>query len=62
MKSILLVALFTGIIMVVVNEFAATQPKVIEYRYLPRDLDDYIRTAPLASTVYSAMFDERDVI
>ena len=62
MRLFLLLAFFTGVIFVLVNEFATTRPKEIEYRYLPRDLDDYIRTAPLATNVFGAMFDERDVI
>lgn len=63
MVLVLLVTLaFIGIIMIVANEVAYQHPTKIVYRYLPRDLDDYIRTSPTPSTVYGAMFSEKDVI
>lgn len=65
MKTGLLVLLFVGLILMTAN--AATQKAKAEekvvYKYLPRDLDTYIRedlTEP--SLVYKAMFTEEDVI
>ena len=62
MRTWIIVALFAGVILVMVNEYASTVPERVEYRYLPRDLDDYIRTAPVPTTVFGAMFTEYDAI
>lgn len=34
---------FTGVILVVLNDLIKPRPPVIEYRYLPRELDTYLR-------------------
>lgn len=64
LASLLACVAIAGVVLIVANEYAATSggAKQVEYRYLPRDLDEYLRTAPQASTVFGAMFDERDVI
>ncbi len=62
MKLFVLFLFFTGIILVLTNELTYDKPTRIEYRYLPRDLDDYIRTAPLPTNLYGAMFTEKDII
>ncbi len=54
----LLLVFVAGVIMVVVNELVKDKcgvPKVI-YRYLPRDLDTYIRQEPLATVAFSDLF------
>lgn len=58
----LLLLLFAGIILVMANELVAarTQPKV-EYRYLPRDLDTYLREEPRASVTFKGLWDEDDM-
>ena len=60
--KLVIVLVFVGIIMVMANEQTQTRPDKVVYRYLPRDLDDYIRTAPLASDMYSTMFSDKDVV
>jgi hypothetical protein len=61
MKLFLLVALFSGIILILTNELASSRPERVEYRYIPRDLDELLRTAPLASDVYSPLFKDENV-
>ncbi len=48
--------------MVMGNELAAarTRPRIV-YRYLPRDLDTYLREQPYASTTFKSMFEEDDL-
>lgn len=54
---------FTGIILVVVNQLikANARPVPVQYTYLPRDLDTYLREQPLASAEFLPMFREEDV-
>lgn len=58
----IVVALFAGLILILTNELAYGKPERIEYRYLPRDLDTYIREAPAPSTVFGSMFTDQDVV
>lgn len=64
MKAFLLVLLFSGIILIVVNETvkANAQPPRVEYRYLPRDLDTYLREQPLASAHFERMFRDEETL
>lgn len=57
-----LVLLLGGILLVLSNRYYTDIPSKIEYRYLPRDLDTYIRDTPGPATVFGAMFTEQDVI
>lgn len=57
-----LVVLLLGAVLVLINKHFADVPCKIEYRYLPRDLDTYIRDTPGPATVFGAMFTEQDVI
>lgn len=54
---------FTGIILVIVNQLVKTrdQPPRVEYRYLPRDLDTFLREQPLASVHFRDMFRNEDL-
>lgn len=65
MSAVLIVLLFTGIVLVMSNTIkkkATENPKVI-YKYLPRDLDTYLREdANQPSVLYQAMFNDNDVI
>jgi len=63
MRAFLLVVFFTGIVLVIVNQLvkAKDRPPQIEYRYLPRDLDTYLREQPLASVHFKSMFKEEDL-
>lgn len=58
----LLLLLFAGVILVLANELVAArrEPRVV-YRYLPRDLDAFMRTEPLATVTFDSMFNKDDV-
>lgn len=49
MRTFLVVVFFAGLIMVVLNEMIKKPKTVIEYRYLPRDLDVLMREDRYAS-------------
>lgn len=57
----LLLLFFGGVILVIVNELVKDRVPEVEYRYLPRDLDTYLREEPRATVTYESMFrgDER---
>lgn len=63
MRAFLLVLFFTGIILVISDQLirARARPPQIEYRYLPRDLDTYLREQPLASVQFRNMFRDEDL-
>lgn len=63
MRAFLLLLLFSGVLLVVVNELvkAHAKPTRVEYRYLPRDLDTYLREQPLASVQFRNMFRDEDL-
>lgn len=58
----LLLLIFAGVVLVLANELVAArrEPRVV-YRYLPRDLDAFLRTEPLASATFDSMFTKDDV-
>lgn len=68
MRTGFLVLLFVGLILMVGNgarkNTAPTKEngKTVEYRYLPRDLDTYLREQENPSVLYNAMFSAEDVI
>lgn len=56
---LLLLVVFAAIIMLMANELvAARQRTKTVYRYLPRDLDTYMRDEPLASATFKSMFED----
>jgi hypothetical protein len=57
MNVVLLLLLFAGALLVMANELVAARaaPRVV-YRYLPRDLDTYIREEPFASVTFGPLF------
>ena len=63
MNVLLLLLVFSGVILIMANELVAArrQPRVV-YRYLPRDLDTYIREQPYASVTFGPMFSSDDVV
>lgn len=63
MRAFLLVLFFTGVILVIVNQLVKQKdrPPRVEYRYLPRDLDTYLREQPLASVHFRNMFRDEDL-
>lgn len=63
MRTFLIALFFTGVILVILNQLvkAHARPPRVEYRYLPRDLDTYLREQPLASVHFRNMFREEDL-
>lgn len=63
MKMFMLFLVFTGLFLVMANQLVACRSRApaVEYRYLPRDLDTYLRTQPLASAQLRDMFTEETV-
>ena len=65
MKVGLLVIFFVGLMLMTAN--AAVQPAATAapgtYKYLPRDLDDYLREdANQPSILYKTMFSDEDIV
>ena len=60
MRTLVVALFFTGVVLVVVNELVKARAcgVQIEYRYLPRDLDTYLREAPKTGAVFRSMFTE----
>lgn len=63
MRGLLLAMFFAGVVLIIVNQLikANAQPQRVEYRYLPRDLDTYLREQPLASVQFKGMFRDEDL-
>lgn len=55
--SFVLMMFFTGIILVVTNELTYGKPREIQYRYLPRTLDEFIRTQEMPSALFGSLWD-----
>lgn len=62
MNLAVLLLLFAGVVLILANEVVAARaaPRVV-YRYLPRDLDAYLRDEPMASVTFKSMFTEDDL-
>lgn len=54
--SFMVFLFFTGIILVAVNSLTYDRPRKVQYRYLPRDLDSFIRTEPYPSAIFGSMW------
>lgn len=54
--SFMIFLFFTGIVLVAVNSLTYDRPVQIQYRYLPRDLDSFIRTEPYPSAIFGSMW------
>lgn len=61
MRVALLFVLFTGIILLVLNQLLAGPQKEVRMVYLPRSLDVLWREEPSALTTFSNVFDGSDV-
>lgn len=57
MGNFLILLLLAGIVMVVTNQLTYNLPREIQYRYLPRDLDTYIRTEEFPSALFGSMWE-----
>ena len=64
MRAFLLLLFFVGVVLVVSNHAAAAHaaPPRVEYRYLPRDLDAFLREQPAASVQFRSMFRDEDLV
>lgn len=62
MRAFLVAVFFTGLVLVVLNQVVRqnAQPPRVVYRYLPRDLDTYLREQPMASAQFASMFGAED--
>lgn len=62
-KLFFMFLVFTGIVLIMANQLAACRrrPRPLDIRYVPRDLDTYIRTQPLASAEFGSMFSDEDL-
>lgn len=62
MKTFMLFLVFLGVLLILANQLATcSQRRDVEYRFLPRDLDTYLREQPLASAQLSDMFTEESM-
>ena len=57
MGNFLILLLLAGIVMIVTNQLTYDRPREIQYRYLPRDLDTYIRTEEFPSALFGSMWE-----
>lgn len=59
---LVLVLVLAALSLLLANELAAlrARPPRVVYRYLPRDLDTYLREEALATTTFRSMFEEDD--
>ena len=58
-----MVLVLAALALLLANELAAlrARPPRIVYRYLPRDLDTYLREEAKASTTFRSMFEQDDI-
>lgn len=56
MRIALLFVLFTGIILLVINELLGRPQKEVRYVYLPRTLQDALDDEPNALTTFDTLF------
>lgn len=60
---LVLVLVLAALSLLLANELAAlrARPPQVVYRYLPRDLDTYLREEPAVSTTFASMFEASDL-
>ena len=49
---------FTGLTLIIINELINKPLQITTYKYLPRDLDTYLREEPYASVTFADMFSD----
>lgn len=64
MKALLVAVLCAGVLLVLLNQVVKTAGAEtrVQYRYLPRDLDTYLREQPYPSVVLAPMWQGEDVL
>ena len=59
---LVLVLALAGVVLVALNELVASRNRVrVVYRYLPRDLDTYLREQPTATALFGDLFAQDSV-
>jgi hypothetical protein len=58
MKLVVLFLLMFGIVLILLDEIVNRQPPRVEYKYIPRDLDMYLREIPFAVYDHSKIFED----
>ena len=62
MRMLVLVMALAGVVLVMVNELLASRRRVrVVYKYLPRDLDTYMREQPTATAQFGDLFAQENV-
>lgn len=63
MRALLTFVAMAGVLLVLLHQRQLScPPPRVEYRYLPRDLDTWLRELPAASAVHASMFSDEDVL
>lgn len=64
MKTLLVGVLCAGVLLVLLNQVvkAGSAPPAVRYRYLPRDLDTYLREQPYPSALLRGLWTDEDVL
>ena len=57
-KNFLLVMLFSGLLMIFIAQMTSCPPPKIEYRYLPRTLDQLIDEQHFSKDMFNTVFGE----
>lgn len=59
---LVLVLALVGVVFIMANELVATRRRVrVVYKYLPRDLDTYVRELPTATAQFGDLFSQENV-
>tara|TARA_B100001093_G_scaffold3139_3_gene3239 strand:+ start:11407 stop:11622 length:216 start_codon:yes stop_codon:yes gene_type:complete len=61
MKNVLMIGIASGIIMLFLSRAIVKEPNKIEYRYLPRTLDQQMKDAVFDDDLFDQMFDGEDI-
>lgn len=55
-NSVLILTLFTGIIMLMVAQYSVCPPPKVEYRYIPRNLEQQMRDSNFDKEIFKTVF------
>ena len=61
MRSVILIGIAVGIIMIFLSRAITCPPNKVEYRYLPRTLDHQMKDAAFEDDLFDQMFDGEDI-
>ena len=60
-RSFSVVTFVAGIVMIILGTYYQCPPPTIEYRYLPRTLDQQMKDAAFENKNFEQMFDGKDI-